>query len=786
MLMKKLFALIIAVLFTTIISFAQVPQKMSYQSVIRDGSGNLITSHEVGVRISILQGTTPVYIETHSTSTNANGLVSIEIGNGTFVSGIAFSAIDWSIGVYSIKTETDPAGGTNYTAIDGKSQLLSVPYALYSKVAENGFSGNYDDLKNKPTLFNGNYNSLSNLPSLFDGSWTSLTGKPTFAAVATTGSYNDLSNKPNIPTSQINSDWNSNSGLSQILNKPTLFNGNYNSLSNLPSLFDGSWTSLNGKPTFAAVATTGSYNDLSNKPNIPTSQINSDWNSNSGLNEILNKPTLFNGNYNSLSNLPSLFDGSWTSLTGKPTFAAVATTGSYNDLSNKPNIPTSQINSDWNSNSGLNEILNKPTLFSGAYSDLTGKPVLWDSTWASIKNKPVFFDGQFNSLTSKPTTIEGYSITNAMTTSHPVNAITSTNITNWNTAFGWGNHAGLYRLVSWVPTWTDIASKPTFSTVATSGNYNDLANKPNAGNGISIDGTNKVSINITSQAAGDIMYFNGANWVRLPKGNDGQILTLKSGVPTWQNQLAAPIVTTIVASNIISTGVTLNGIVNGNGLSTIVTFEYGTTTSYGNTTTASQSPVVVNANSNVSATIGGLVIGTTYHFRVNAVNSFGTSYGSDMTFTYLYYGALYQGGLVFYIDGTGQHGLVSAPTDQSTGAAWGCSGTAIPGADGWVIGTGNQNTTDIVTKCGTAGIAARICYDLSLNGYTDWFLPSRDEIDLMNSNLKANGLGSFSSTWYWSSTESGNSYAAVGIFGNPGSGDNTKTSLWYVRASRAF
>lgn len=127
--MKKTFASIATVLFTVSL-FAQAPQKMSYQAVIRDGSSNLVKSLPVGMRISILQGSvsgTVVYTETQTPSTNANGLVSIEIGGGT-----GFNTIDWSNSPYFIKTETDPTGGTSYSII-GTSQLLSVPYALYAK-----------------------------------------------------------------------------------------------------------------------------------------------------------------------------------------------------------------------------------------------------------------------------------------------------------------------------------------------------------------------------------------------------------------------------------------------------------------------------------------------------------------------------------------------------------------------------------------------------------------------------------------------------------------------------
>jgi hypothetical protein len=130
--MKKIYS-IIAALFITISMFSQAPQKMSYQAVIRNSSDALITSTPVGMRISVLQGTstgTAVYVETQTTSTNANGLVSLSIGTGTPVTG-TFAGIDWAAGPYFIKTETDPTGGTAYT-ISGTNELMSVPYALYA------------------------------------------------------------------------------------------------------------------------------------------------------------------------------------------------------------------------------------------------------------------------------------------------------------------------------------------------------------------------------------------------------------------------------------------------------------------------------------------------------------------------------------------------------------------------------------------------------------------------------------------------------------------------------
>lgn len=127
--MRKLFALFTAVLLP-VIMFAQTPQKMSYQAVIRDAENKLVADQYVGMRISILQNSATVYSETQTPKTNANGLVSIEFGGGA-----GFDTIDWAEGTYFIKTETDPDGGNNYT-ISGRSQMLSVPYALHAKTAE--------------------------------------------------------------------------------------------------------------------------------------------------------------------------------------------------------------------------------------------------------------------------------------------------------------------------------------------------------------------------------------------------------------------------------------------------------------------------------------------------------------------------------------------------------------------------------------------------------------------------------------------------------------------------
>jgi hypothetical protein len=139
--MKNHYSFLI-LLFLSLSIYAQSPEKMSYQAVVRDANNTLVANQTVGMQISILQSSITgivVYTETHSVDANSNGLVSLEIGTGSSTSG-NFSLIDWSAGPYFIKTETDPTGGTSYT-INGTSQLMSVPFALYAKSSGSSLPG---------------------------------------------------------------------------------------------------------------------------------------------------------------------------------------------------------------------------------------------------------------------------------------------------------------------------------------------------------------------------------------------------------------------------------------------------------------------------------------------------------------------------------------------------------------------------------------------------------------------------------------------------------------------
>jgi uncharacterized protein (TIGR02145 family) len=159
-----------------------------------------------------------------------------------------------------------------------------------------------------------------------------------------------------------------------------------------------------------------------------------------------------------------------------------------------------------------------------------------------------------------------------------------------------------------------------YGTTASYGSNITATQSPIIGNSVT-----NVSVDISGLTAGTAYHFRikAVNSLGTSYSNDLTFTTL--GLP--------PTVTTVVATEITSTGATLNGIVNANYLSSVVTFEYGTTASYGSTATATQSPVTGSTNTNVRTSLTGLISGTIYHFRVKAVNSLGTSYGSDEILT---------------------------------------------------------------------------------------------------------------------------------------------------------
>jgi hypothetical protein len=210
----------------------------------------------------------------------------------------------------------------------------------------------------------------------------------------------------------------------------------------------------------------------------------------------------------------------------------------------------------------------------------------------------------------------------------------------------------------------------------------------------------------------------------------------------------------------------------------------------------SSSPTIANSHTTDGSGTGifasnltGLIANTPYYVRAYATNSKGTVYGNQVGFTTssvvsFFIGQRYGGGKIFYIDDTGKHGLIIDTSNLYTTAEWGSYNSLIGGTSD-AIGTGQANTTAIVNGCSTAGIAARICDDLVLNGYADWFLPSKEELNQIY--IQQNLLGYFLSGGYWSSSEYNGSYACSRWFtvGTPYC-NTDKRSPYIVRAVRAF
>ncbi len=503
--MKRLSTLLVTVLLTISV-FSQAPQKMSYQAVVRNSADLLVKSSSVGMQISILQGSesgTPVYVETQIPTTNINGLVTIEIGGGTPVTG-TFADIDWSTGVYFLKTETDPTGGTSYS-ITGTSQLLSVPYALHAKSAESIAGGL--DLSSYATKDMGNEN-ITNLADPVDDK------------DAVNKAYVDLleSKVNSLEYDLINSG----------VYSPTDADGN---TYKVVKIGDQIWMAENLKTTKY------SNGELIGTTTPVTLDITGETSP--------KYQWAYNGNESNVDTLGRLY--TW--------HAAV---DSRNVCPTGWHVPS---DADW--------------------SILTG--YLLENGYG--------YGGSGGALAKSIAATSGWDI------SETAGAVGNDQASNNSTGFtgfssGLRNGNGLFDYLGSQSLWWSSSES-------------------------------SVTCGLTR------ILYSGLNFI-----HTGTDLEKYYGfsVRCLKDVSQAPNVTTEIATNITSTSSQLNGIVNPHNLSTLVVFEYGTTTSYGSTVTADQSPVTGNMDISVNANISSLEEGLTYHYRVKTVNSLGATYGSDMTF----------------------------------------------------------------------------------------------------------------------------------------------------------
>jgi hypothetical protein len=248
-----------------------------------------------------------------------------------------------------------------------------------------------------------------------------------------------------------------------------------------------------------------------------------------------------------------------------------------------------------------------------------------------------------------------------------------------------------------------------------------------------------------------------------------------------------PTVTTTKVSNITYYSATSGGIVSNDGGAAI--------TSRGICWCSCAEPTINDSHTNdgsgtgsFTSNISGFKFNDDVYVRAYATNSTGTSYGQAEFFPTwsapLAIGRPYLGGIIAYIDATGLHGLIAAVSDQNTGSKW-YNGTYITtGATATALDAGKTNTNTIVASQGTGSYAAKLCDDLVLGGYSDWYLPSKDQLTKLYLNKVA--IGGFVSASYWSSSET-TSNAAWGLTFNDGTAATYyKSSALNVRAVRTF
>ncbi|MBK7764083.1 MAG: hypothetical protein IPI46_12185 [Bacteroidetes bacterium] len=285
---------------------------------------------------------------------------------------------------------------------------------------------------------------------------------------------------------------------------------------------------------------------------------------------------------------------------------------------------------------------------------------------------------------------------------------------------------------------------------------------------------------------GEMLYWDGLNWVAVAPGATNQTLTFCNGVPIWGPCPTQPTLPTVITNPPVLVG--LNVIENG-----------GTVTNDGGSAVSekgicwSTAPNPTNGIGSLHIASGGGVgnflssiyganPSTNYYIRAYAVSNLGVAYGAEYMITTpaapFAIGDFYQGGYIAYIDPSGLHGLIVSPNDLGN-ATWDNGSNIVTSATGSAIGTGETNTTYIVFNTGNGNYAAKMCYDLVLNGYSDWYLPSIGELNAITNYI--GGVGYI----YWSSTEFDAQYAKMRSYWG-GISDQLKSNVYTVRAVRSF
>jgi hypothetical protein len=725
---------------------AQVPQKFSYQELVRDATNVILLNQTIGMRVSILQGSpagAAVYGERQTPTTNANGLASIEVGTGTPLSG-NFSTISWSAGPYFVKTEIDPAGGTAYS-LTNTTQLLSVPYALYAKTL------NYNNLSNKPVTDGTETKIISGTNITVGG--VGSTATPYVVNFVTHSVTQAERNAILTPyTGQLV--WCNNCGPSGELQ---IFNGT-------------TWINMCGAaaaPVLPTVTTT-SVSAITGSTATSGGEVTSD-----GGGTITARGVCWSTSANPTTANSLTSDG-----TGTGSFSSAISGLSPLTTYYVRAYATNAAGTSYGNQVSFTTAAALPTLTTTAVSSITlstgsSGGNITSNGGAAVTARGVCWSVYPNPTIADPKTTDGSGSGSFTSSITGLPHLTTLYVRAWAT-----NSAG-----------TAYGNEVTFTTL------NLAAGDLYQGGIVAYILLPTDPGYVAGQTQGFIANASdltiGAQW-----GCSG--VDIGGAVTAERTAIGGGLDNTMeIVSNCLSVGIAaeicnsliLNGYTDwylpsidelGKLYANRVAIGGFVATSYWSSSEYTASPTNRAWVWSFATTFPNSQLKTN-NARVRAIRNI-TKIGD-----------IGQGGRIAYILRPGDpgyvpgefHGLAVSTADLGGGVTWGCSGILITGADGTAIGTGNQNTTDILGGCGTPNIAADLCADYVLGLYSDWYLPSRDELDKIYQNRAL--LGGFTANYYWTSTEDSATNAFSQSFVTGAQVSNSKATATYrVRAVRAF
>ena len=821
--MKRLYILLTAILLTSF-AWAQAPQKMSYQAVVRDAANALMINQEVGIQISLLQGSVSgdaVYVETQAPTTNDNGLFSIEIGAGAVISG-SLTTIDWSKGPYFIQTETDPTGGTNYT-ITGNSELLSVPYALYAQTAKS-ITGEITVTETDPLFSSSIASSITatdtakwNESNTAAGAQLDSAGIATMGYVAGPKTIDTKLDETAVDAFVANNGYLIQEKDSSVTNEIELPTGGNS----------GQILSTDGSGTYSWIDS-GAGGLVADAINDGTTTVAPSQN--------------------------AVFDGlALKAPLASPTFTGTPVAPTASDATTN----TTQI-----ATTAFVQSVSGGLVADAINDGTTGVAPSQNTVFDGLALKAPIADAIFTGTPTAPTAASGTNTTQIATTAFVTNAVavveglqpgTATGQINYWNGTAWvsvapgaslsGNQAPTLILCRGIPTWgtcsavvpnlssTTAASSVTTTTASIGGVISDSGGASVTARGVAwgtstnptISGSYTTNGTGTGTFTSSITGLNAGTKYYVRSYATNSIGTAYGTEVSFTTPISVPTLNTTDASSITTTTASSGGAISDSGGASVTArgVAWGTST---NPTISGSYTTNGTGTGTFTSSITGLSIGTTYYVRSYATNSAGTAYGTQVSFTTSGVfggstGDTYQGGIVFYILQSGDpgyvsgevHGLIAATDDQDVGgyatngyvwcnAARNCNNRnyILAGTVGQTaIGTGLANTNTIIEKYGELYVeyngamtsySAYIARNYSGGGYNDWYLPSKDELNLLVHNGGAiNNLTA--GQWYWSSTETQISGVWIQLVGggSPGyQGEGGKNGACRTRAIRSF